>query len=323
MFAVIASIALNDATFKSIAGATGDEWPDNDEYQIVTADSINITPFENNKDEIPKTGMGLRSSEIGLGWVFQPGSNINLATFNAKYFGTHSYAIACHSLLAEMIGNGEGRTIWGNEGYFEFGTRMARAQDVRSYVLENPATVYQANTAMLAWVAAYEGTYSSSANNYPPEKLDYGPSLTFGSTTIDVDMVDSSRGDPWFPGSAAITQYDLRYSTDGTNWTEVNDCGTTYQITGLSPSTLYFVQVRARNSHGIGHWSHNRWKNSADVTFQAMVTEGLITQSEKDNAPGGLNSTLFYDECAKVIVAAAGYENFAAAQLYAAGFTTV
>jgi len=54
----------------------------------------------------------------------------------------------------------------------------------------------------------------------------------------------------------AVESYDLRYGTDGTNWTTVTGVsGTTETVGDLSNGQEYFVQVRAVNSSGASNWT--------------------------------------------------------------------
>ena len=63
---------------------------------------------------------------------------------------------------------------------------------------------------------------------------------------------------PSTSGIPAITGYDVRYQVQlSGSWNTLSFSGTTRAatITGLSPSTTYEVQVRARNHEGTGGWS--------------------------------------------------------------------
>ena len=88
----------------------------------------------------------------------------------------------------------------------------------------------------------------------------------------DVDTVTPGGGtltiewkEPTDIGKSAVTSYDLRYilkdATDKSdaNWTEATNVGTltnlTHTITDLMGNVEYEIQVRARNSEGIGIWS--------------------------------------------------------------------
>ena len=79
------------------------------------------------------------------------------------------------------------------------------------------------------------------------------PTLTAGDRSLAVSW--SAPND----GGSAITDYDVRYSTDGSNWTEWNanatSTATSTTITGLTNGTEYQVQVRAGNAVGDSAWS--------------------------------------------------------------------
>lgn len=68
------------------------------------------------------------------------------------------------------------------------------------------------------------------------------------SISVDRDAAPADGGEP-------ITSYDLRWSTDETNWTTVTGISDPETISGLTASTLYYVQTRAVNSIGAGAWS--------------------------------------------------------------------
>lgn len=54
---------------------------------------------------------------------------------------------------------------------------------------------------------------------------------------------------------ALIDRYDLRYSTDGANWTTVSDVTLTSGSISVSAASNYRIQFRAHNSVGNGAWS--------------------------------------------------------------------
>lgn len=76
------------------------------------------------------------------------------------------------------------------------------------------------------------------------------PVITGGTGVIN--WADNTR--PWNQRSL-ITQYDLRYSTDGTNWTVVNDVSLTAGSTAVAAGSNYRIQFRAVNSIGAAAWS--------------------------------------------------------------------
>jgi len=76
------------------------------------------------------------------------------------------------------------------------------------------------------------------------------PTLTPGDTQITVARAAAPSN-----GGSAITSYDARRSTDGTNWTTITGIGTSQALTGLVNGTAYQVQTRAVNAVGPGAWS--------------------------------------------------------------------
>ncbi len=77
--------------------------------------------------------------------------------------------------------------------------------------------------------------------------------VTRGDTTLKV-MWDP----PADTGGSAVTSYDLQWGTDGTTFNNdvsgLSAATLTYTITNLSPSTTYYIQVRANNAKGNGVW---------------------------------------------------------------------
>ncbi len=101
------------------------------------------------------------------------------------------------------------------------------------------------------------------------------PTLAAGNQQITVS---------WTPPSgngSAITDYDLRYSSDsGATWTVVTDTtstDTTASITGLDNGTAYIVQVRAGNTHGDGLWSPSSASASPQLVPVAPAAPALTT----------------------------------------------
>ena len=69
--------------------------------------------------------------------------------------------------------------------------------------------------------------------------------LTFVSIIFPVDVANGSD----------ITDYNIEYSTDGTNYTTFSDgtsTATTATVTGLTNLTVYTLRVTAVNSIGVG-----------------------------------------------------------------------
>ncbi len=97
--------------------------------------------------------------------------------------------------------------------------------------------------------------------------------------TMDAPSLEAGNGQlraNWIPpeksGGSEITAYELRHSDDGgSNWSEdittADAPAVSTDIEGLTNSTPYVAQVRARNSAGAGEWS----ESSAEATPIAAV----------------------------------------------------
>lgn len=68
----------------------------------------------------------------------------------------------------------------------------------------------------------------------------------------EIQWLDNSRPLNY---RSLITQYDLRYSTDGTSWTTVTDVGLDAGSISVSAANNYRIQFRAQNGIGAGAWS--------------------------------------------------------------------
>jgi hypothetical protein len=110
------------------------------------------------------------------------------------------------------------------------------------------------------------GKIASATTNsiyYPPVTQGLPPAKMLPPT---LDMLTATeiqvlRSAPPADNGSPIVQYDLRYSTDNATWTEIDAIPTNYTITGLAPSTLYYVQTGAENSVGIT-WSDSAYAST-------------------------------------------------------------
>lgn len=76
-------------------------------------------------------------------------------------------------------------------------------------------------------------------------------------------------------GGAPITGYDLRYSTDETIWTTLQDVGDPVEIAELAAATTYYVQSRAGNVAGAGPWS----VSGTATTLSATTAVSVVAQA--------------------------------------------
>ncbi len=131
-----------------------------------------------------------------------------------------------------------------------------------------------------------------------PAGLTVVPGSAVGELVVTWTAPTDDGGDP-------VTGYRLRYSTDGTNWTDVADtvAGLTETITGLDDGVEYRVQVRAVNgAAGGGAWSQSGTGNAGssnqaptvanaieDVTFlkesgtRDVSLSGVFTDADNDS----------------------------------------
>ena len=128
----------------------------------------------------------------------------------------------------------------------------------------NPATTYYWRAAAVnaAGVGPYSGTGSATtlaSTAGPPRSLavsNIGPASARATWVVPLDT-----------GGSPITSYELQHSTDAAFTVATlisNIMGLTYDITGLTPKTPYYLRVRARNANGVGDWS-------TTVTFTTLA----------------------------------------------------
>ena len=106
----------------------------------------------------------------------------------------------------------------------------------------------------------------------------FAPAVTaLSSTSLQVSWdAPANTGPP-------ITDYDYRYQTPtDSGWTEVSNTtitGTTITVDGLTPSTSYDVEVRAKNAEGASGWSNpgNGATNEPGANNRPVFTDGTST----------------------------------------------
>lgn len=130
------------------------------------------------------------------------------------------------------------------------------------------------------------------------------PTLAAGDKSIGV----TRASDP-STGGSAITSYDLRYSTDQTNWTVVSMNSNPQTISGLTNGTPEYVQTRANNAIGNGLWSA-----SASATPAAAVS---VPFSDTFTAADGTNLSAHAADTGQSWTAVVGTMLIAANEVYA------
>ena len=105
-----------------------------------------------------------------------------------------------------------------------------------------------------------------------PATLPVAPTVTAGDAALAVEWQVPPDGGP------AIIGYNLRYSKDGTNWTNVSNLLDPYAtLTGLDNGQQYQVQVRAVNADGDGPWSASGTGTPAAVTPPRIQVETVVS----------------------------------------------
>lgn len=106
-----------------------------------------------------------------------------------------------------------------------------------------------------------------------PAKM-VAPVLTASPNSISVDRANSTAD-----GGSAITRYDLRYGTDGTNYTIAEQTADPQSITGLTNGTAYRVSTRTVNAVGPGTWSDD--STATPRTIPAQMATPTLTPGDK------------------------------------------
>ena len=122
----------------------------------------------------------------------------------------------------------------------------------------------------------------------PPGKPAFPTVTAISSTSLQVNWdAPENTGPP-------ITDYDYRYrAVADSDWTEVTNTtitGTTVTIEGLTPSTSYDVEVRAKNAEGMSEWSDSEigTTNAPGANNPPVFTDGAsATRSVSAGAAAG------------------------------------
>lgn len=115
------------------------------------------------------------------------------------------------------------------------------------------------------------------------------PSLTRNSAGTSVTVVSAVAS-----SAVSVTDYDLRWSYNGSTWTTVTGIGTdrTHVVTVTSTSTVY-VQTRAISSEGTGAWSNSSsvvGVPTAPATITATRTGRDVTVTAGSATGSGISS---------------------------------
>jgi len=134
-------------------------------------------------------------------------------------------------------------------------------------------------------------TINVTDDNTEAPDTPFAPTVTaLSSTSVQASWdAPDNQGPP-------ITDYDYRYkAVADPNWTEVTNTtitATTATIDGLTASTSYDVEVRAKNAEGTSDWSNpgNGATNAPGANNPPVFTDGTTaTRSVSATSPAGTN----------------------------------
>ena len=134
-------------------------------------------------------------------------------------------------------------------------------------------------------------TINVTDDNTEAPDTPFAPTVTaLSSTSIQASWDAPDNAGP------PITDYDYRYrAVTDANWTEVTNttiAGTTETIDGLTASTSYDVEVRAKNAEGTSDWSNpgNGATNAPGANNPPVFTDGTsATRSVSATSAAGTN----------------------------------
>jgi large repetitive protein len=153
---------------------------------------------------------------------------------------------------------------------FADGTATATSTTITGLV---NGTTYTVRVAAVNSVGT--GAYATSSPVTPATTPGAPTNLT---TTIGNTQIALSWTAPASNGGAALTDYVIQYSTNGSTWTTFNDgtsTTTSTTVTGLTNGQAYTVRVAAINAVGTGSY----------------VTSGSVTPGTVPGTPTGLSAT--------------------------------
>ncbi len=274
---VFAASALDSAELKEVL-ATSSAFSEDDQFRYITAQDVGSELFDWGANKVPKIGAVYQDAHVGTPeWIIEEGSRRD-PELDAAYRWIMSDNAPITGLVMEMLGNGEGREIWNNEAYFDY------AERIRLIHIVNPRvdSAHSANREWMRFLEAYHSTFSDGASiQFRPETPQQ---LTVSMNGRDLDVV---IGGDVFSGSSPVTRVDVRYRTAQEDWNVIQDFGMIGTISGLTGSSVYFVQARYVNDAGEGPWTSNRFEILNQDMVDRLKAEGLVTQAEID-AVGGL-----------------------------------
>ena len=167
------------------------------------------------------------------------------------------------------------------------GSGQIRATSEMNYEEKSRYSVTVKATDTRGGSATVSVTINVTDVNEPPDTPLVPTVTAASSTSLQVTWDKPNNTGP------PITDYDYRYREPSGSWTEVTDTTIRVRsitIPGLTASTSYDVEVRAKNDEGTSDWSNSGFglTSAAGANSPPVFTEGLrATRSVFATAPAG------------------------------------
>lgn len=311
-FVVLAASALNSEDLTQAAQTPG-AFSEDKQFQYVEEDDIGRDVFNFVINKNPILGSTYQEMQLGMPeWVIEDArSDPNIG---ASYRWHNSDNVPILALAMEMLGDGEGRDIWGNEAYFDYAVRVQNMFEVNLKPVWNSNT-HKSEQHWFDFVSQYAQDYSSGAS------MQFAPEVPIGLEVQPIEGgIDVQISGDVFPGDAPVQRVDIRYTQDGDTWTLVEDFGMSGQISGLTETGVYLVQARYVNTHGEGPWSLNLFDARNSTILDALLDTGIVSDGDIA-AVGGpkhfMHTGQYREALNNILSVAEGYEDLAAALLTA------
>jgi hypothetical protein len=309
-FVVTAASALNSSDLKSIA-SEGGIFSEDTQFRYITSEDVGVAFFESTTRWNPKLGREYQDVHVGMPeWTIRDQADGRFdPDLSAVYRWVNSDNVPILALTMEMMGGGEGRSIWNNEAYFDYAERVRLMHQIDvTPTIDADRHTHMAEPEWMAFLDAYHREFSSGATmNFLPEApLEVSVSTSEGGLDITV-------GGEVFFGSSPISRVDVRYRSAGDDeaWVVLEDFGMSGRIDGMIEGNLYFVQARYVSPIGEGPWSHNGFSGRNSHVIDRLKADGFITDAFMDTFGGQRQyqkSDEYKDHLWSILSGSEGYE---------------
>jgi hypothetical protein len=138
------------------------------------------------------------------------------------------------------------------------------------------AMLFMLNGITAATSAAIWTAYDGTPANAEEISITYTSTTPGAPTGLTAAYASStSVALAWTQGSGTVTDNKVQWSTDNATWntTDIGSAATSYTVTGLTASTLYYFQVNAGNSGSFSAYSaYVVWVSGANFTVQVSAS---------------------------------------------------